>query len=110
MITALVATALPQIRSLCARQGVQRMSLFGSATTDRFSPETSDVDFLVRFLDDDTPDFADRYFNLMEELARTLHRPVDLVTEDSIRNPIFRQIVEKSKVLIYDTPITKISY
>lgn len=110
MINPLVANALPDIRILCERQGVQSMSLFGSATSDSFSPTTSDVDFVVKFFDNDKLDLVDRYLDLAEGLERTLHRPVDLVTEASIRNPIFRKVVEQSKILIYDASITKIPH
>ncbi len=109
MIATEVANALPEIRALCQRQGVERMSLFGSATTKHFSPETSDVDFIVKFFDSNKCGFADRYLNLAEELEHVLHRSVDLVTERSIRNPTFRKVVDQSKILIYDAPLTKIS-
>ena len=110
MIASLVSQVLPEIRALCQRQGVQRMSIFGSATNEKFSPDTSDVDFLVNFFDSDKPGIASRYLDLAEGLEHALHRPVDLVTERSLRNPIFREVVEKSKVLIYDAPSKKISY
>ena len=102
MIASIVSESLPEIRALCKRQRVHRMSVFRSATTEDFSPESSDVDFLVSFFDSNTPSITDRYFNLVESLEKALHRPVDLVTEKSIRNPYFREAVEKSKVLIYD--------
>ncbi len=108
MIAPLVEEALPEIRALCERQGVERMSLFGSAVSDRFSPETSDVDCLVKFAHSGKLDLADRYFDLIEGLERTLGRPVDIVFEGYMRNPIFHDVVEKSKVLIYDTPNNKI--
>ena len=110
MMNPLVAKALPDIQLLCERQGVQNMFLFGSATSDSFSPTTSDVDFVVNFFDSGKLDLADRYLDLAEGLERTLHRPVDLVTEASIRNPIFRKVIEESKILIYDAPITKIPH
>lgn len=81
------------------------MSLFGSATTKYFSPESSDIDCLVRFFDINKPGIADCYFGLIEGLEKIFQRPVDIVFEDSIRNPIFREIVEKLKVLIYDDSI-----
>jgi predicted nucleotidyltransferase len=110
MIAPLVKAALPEIRALCERYGVERMSLFGSATTENFSPETSDVDCLVKFFDSNKPGISDRYLNLAEALENTLHRTVDLLTEKSMRNPIFRDVVEKSKVLIYDSSDSKISF
>jgi len=38
---------LEPIADLCARYGVERLEIFGSALRDDFGPE-SDVDFLVR--------------------------------------------------------------
>ncbi|OHE76817.1 MAG: hypothetical protein A3F67_02610 [Verrucomicrobia bacterium RIFCSPHIGHO2_12_FULL_41_10] len=110
MIAPFVAALLPEIKTLCERQGVERMSLFGSATTEHFSVTTSDVDCLVKFCNSGKLDLslADRYFGLIEGLERTLERPVDIVFEGSMRNPIFREVVEKSKVLIYDAASTKI--
>jgi len=72
MIAPLVKAALLEIRALCERYGVERMSLFGSATTEKFSPATSDVDCLVKFFDISKPGIGDRYFNLMEGLEKTL--------------------------------------
>lgn len=102
MIAPLVAEALPKIRALCKRQGVERMSLFGSAVSDHFSPETSDIDFIVKFSDSNKPGIADRYWDLAESLEQILRRPVDLLTERSIRSPFFRKTVENSKISIYD--------
>ena len=39
-----------QVHALCARYGVARLELTGSAARDDFDPATSDVDFLVEFL------------------------------------------------------------
>jgi predicted nucleotidyltransferase len=36
-----------EIESLCARHGVRRLELFGSAARGQFDPAKSDVDFLV---------------------------------------------------------------
>ncbi len=49
MIAPEIAQVLPEIRALCERQGVERMSLFGSVTTKDFSSESSDVDCLIKF-------------------------------------------------------------
>jgi len=108
MIAPEITRVLPEIRALCERQGVERMSLFGSATREDFSPTTSDVDCLVKFLNINKPGIADRYFNLIEGLEKTCCRPVDIVFEGNIKNYIFREIVEKSKVLIYDATNKKI--
>lgn len=109
MIVPEVAQHLPEVRSLCQRYGVERMSLFGSATTKDFLPETSDVDCLVAFFNSDQLGILDRYLKLAEGLENVLDRHVDLITEKSIRNPIFRDVIEKSKILIYDDSSKKVS-
>ena len=78
------------IRRACERYGVARLRIFGSALTDRFEPDTSDVDFLVDFLAGREDMFND-YFDLKFELERILGRDVDLADAASIRNPFFKR-------------------
>lgn len=102
MIVPEVSQHLSQIRALCEQYGVERMNLFGSSTNkEKFSPETSDVDCLVKFFNSDQPEITDRHLNLAKNLESVLKRSVDLVTEQSINNPILHAIVERSKILIY---------
>lgn len=80
----------PLLARACQEHGVARLRLFGSATTDRFDPERSDLDFLVVFL----PGRADRladYLGLRDDLARLTGKSVDLVIAESMRNPYFTQ-------------------
>ncbi len=88
------------IAAVCRRFGVRRLSVFGSAATDAFDPERSDVDFLVEF-DPDTADRFDSYFGLKEELERLVARPVDLVMAKSLDNPYFAASVERSRRDLY---------
>lgn len=44
---ALIEQHKEAIRALCREFGVKRLELFGSAATDEFDPDRSDVDFLV---------------------------------------------------------------
>jgi uncharacterized protein len=53
-----------QIAGICRKQGVKRLELFGSAVREDFDPATSDLDFLVEFLDYDNPKIADQWFGL----------------------------------------------
>src|SRR5581483_9332847 len=93
---------LAAIQSLCRAYGVQRLDLFGSATTDRFNEATSDFDFIVTFTDTTMPGYLDRYLAFADALEAALGRPVDLITERSIRSPYFRQAVEESRQPLYD--------
>lgn len=68
---------------------MERLRVFGSVLTDRFDPQTSDVDFLVTFQPGRENLFHD-YFDLKFELERVVGRGVDLVMERSVKNPFFR--------------------
>ncbi|WP_066909941.1 nucleotidyltransferase family protein [Millisia brevis] len=74
------------IARACRRYGVARLRVFGSIVTDRFDPETSDVDFLVDFQPDRVNLFHD-YFDLKSELEQIVDRDVDLVMADALKNP-----------------------
>lgn len=92
---------LGEVRALCERYGIRRLDLFGSATTDRFDEQSSDLDFVVDFADR-SPGYADRYLAVADGLEILFGRPVDLVTERSIRTLSFRRSVEANRRLIYE--------
>jgi uncharacterized protein len=98
----LVSLHRDAIRALCQRYGVRRLDLFGSGTTGEFDPATSDLDFVATFRDTRVPGYADRYLNFADELEALFGRPVDVLTENMIGGPYFRQSVEASRTLIYD--------
>jgi len=93
---------MAEIRELCHRFGVSRLELFGSAAAGGFRVEDSDVDLLVEF---QSPipgtGYADRYFELLESLEQLLGRRVDLVVDSAIRNPYFREAVDRTRALLY---------
>jgi predicted nucleotidyltransferase len=63
------------------------------------------ADFLVRFLDRrPTGEYADRYLDLADSLERLFQCRVDLVTEESIRNPYFRREIEATRQRLYERP------
>lgn len=78
------------------------MYLFGSAAQGNFQAESSDLDFLVRLDESQPAEYTENYFGLATELERLFGRPVDLVTERSVRNPYFRQVVEATRQLVYE--------
>jgi predicted nucleotidyltransferase len=96
-----LAQIKPEIERICRSLPVKRLGVFGSAITDRFSPE-SDVDVLVLFDLNENVDFFDQYFDLRERLAGVFGREIDLTIDKPFRNPFFRASVEKNKVIIYE--------
>ena len=91
-----------ELAALCAKHRVARLAVFGSAATDGFDPETSDVDFLVEFAPMPPVERADAYFGLLESLEELFGVGVDLVEPGPIRNPYLRKSIEKSRVVIYE--------
>ena len=90
-----------QIADLCRRYRVHRLELFGSAASDRFDADHSDVDFLVDFESLAEGEHADAYFGLLTALTSLLGRPVDLVMTRAIRNPYFLEAIEPTRMLLY---------
>ncbi len=98
----LIEMNIKTILELCHRYRVKTLAVFGSILTDRFN-DNSDVDLLVRF--DKTGheewDYLSNYFGLRDALERIFGRPVDLIEEDAIRNPLFKASIDRKKQIIY---------
>jgi len=93
------------LADLCRRFHVRRLYVFGSAADDRFEPERSDLDFLVQMeRREPTGSYADRFLDFAEALEQLFERRVDLVSEESIRNPYFRREVEATREIVYEEP------
>lgn len=87
---------------LCRAHKVDKMYAFGSSVTDRFDPETSDIDVVVKVDIDDPVDRGEALLSLWDKLEALCNRKVDLLTEDSIRNPYLKSNIDRTKKLIYD--------
>jgi len=89
------------IVDICRQYRVRRLELFGSATSDRFDVERSDVDLLVEFEPLADGEHADAYFGLLESLEAILSRPIDLVMIRAVRNPYFLEAIELTRTVLY---------
>lgn len=89
-----------EIEELCDRYKVKHLYAFGSALTDRFSPN-SDVDLIVDFESTDAKSYADNYFNLKFALEDIFKRKIDLLEAQEIRNPYFKKAVDSQRQLLY---------
>lgn len=90
-----------ELADLCRWFHVRRLDLLGSATTDRFDPATSDLDFLVEYVPMIPELLVDSYFGLLEALEVLFQTPVDLVSARAIRNPYFAESVEATRQPVY---------
>jgi uncharacterized protein len=86
---------------LCEEHKVRELYLFGSVLTERFN-DSSDIDILIQFGNVELQDYFDNYMDFKEKLEKVFNRPIDIVENQAIRNPIFRRIVDRDKKLIYE--------
>ena len=90
-----------KIAELCRTHHVRRLSVFGSAVRDDFDPERSDVDLLVEVDPLTEMEYAPNFFSLLRGFDGVFGRQVDLLTDDSIRNPYLRESIEQDRVGLY---------
>ena len=89
-----------EIEQLCSNYNVEKMYVFGSILNQNFTKE-SDVDLVVKFKSFDLSFYFENYFKLKEKLEIILKRKVDLIEEQTLKNPFLIQSINKSKKMIY---------
>ncbi len=90
-----------ELNQLCQQFKVHRLELFGSAADGSFDLASSDLDFLVEFLELQPGEHFDAYFGLLEALQSLFARPVDLVMTRAIKNPYFLKSVNQTRTVLY---------
>lgn len=96
-----LADKMDQLHALCEKHRVTALWLFGSAMSEDFDAERSDIDAIVRFEEMDYRRRADHYYQLRDEMSHLVGRRVDLIEDEAITNPYFRAEVDRSRVLIH---------
>ncbi|MBY0244890.1 MAG: nucleotidyltransferase domain-containing protein [Sphingobacteriaceae bacterium] len=91
---------LENIHKLCLLYNVEKMYAFGSVLNSNFNNK-SDIDLLVKFKNIELEMYFENYINLKENLEKLFKRDVDLLEEQTLKNPILIQSINKSKELIY---------
>jgi len=97
----IVQENMNKIKAVCKSHRVQSLYLFGSAATDDKFSDKSDIDLLVNYTESYFEGCADNYFGMIDELKSVFNRNIDLVIEDSLKNPYLIDSINQSKVLIY---------
>lgn len=88
------------ISKLCSAHKVKQLYAFGSVLTESFN-NNSDIDLIVDFEPIDVTQYADNYYDFKFSLEDVLQKPIDLLEEKAIKNPYFREVVDKQRRLIY---------
>ncbi|MCX6235092.1 MAG: nucleotidyltransferase domain-containing protein [Bacteroidetes bacterium] len=98
----LIGQNIDKIKKLCSDHHVEQLFIFGSINTEKFN-EQSDVDILIQFSSRiDPTEYFNNYMDFKEQLESMLNREVDIVENQAVRNPIFRKILDRDKILVYE--------
>jgi predicted nucleotidyltransferase len=98
----LVAEHLGEVRALCEKYHVRKLTIFGSAVKGTFDPEKSDLDFVVDFEEDPDPlVMGGRWLGLWDDLRELFARHVDLLVASTIRSPYVLAQIDLAHLDLY---------
>jgi len=90
-----------EIVNFCQRWKIHEFSIFGSALSEDFTPD-SDVDILVTFAQDMPWSLYD-WLDMIDELKAIFGREVHLFSKGGLRNPFRREKILTTRQVIYAT-------
>ena len=105
-----IQTRLGDFLTLCKSHNVKNIYAFGSAVTENFNDESSDIDLLIEIDNDDPIERGENLMDIWDKLEVFFQRKVDLLTISSIKNPILRKNIDTTKILLYDGKEHKVSF
>lgn len=97
----LIEEHIEEIKLLCQEKRVKELYVFGSILTPNFRAD-SDVDMVVELMPMDPLEYMDYYYDLKFGLEEILDKEVDLLELQAIRNPIFKEVLNQTKKMLYD--------
>ena len=89
------------LTALCIKHNVKLLFAFGSVLRSDFDEKTSDIDLLVDIDLENPVEKGEHLMQLWTELELLFNRKIDLLSSNSIKNPILKNQIENSKKLIY---------
>ena len=87
--------------NLCKTHKVSRLFAFGSSVHGPFN-EKSDIDFVVDINETDPINKGELLMSFWDKLELFFNRKVDLLTLNSIKNPVLKKNIEQTQQLVYD--------
>jgi predicted nucleotidyltransferase len=102
MLNPQLQAVLPEVIKVLKEHKVKSAYAFGSVCTAHFNSK-SDIDLLIAFAEGLDPlKKGQSIWDLEDALSKLLHREVDIVTENSLKNPYFIKELNETKVRIYE--------
>jgi len=99
---------IKELKKLCLKYHVAKLYVFGSIANGNFT-NNSDIDFLVQFTDVNPVDYFDNYMDFKQKLEELFLREIDLVEVQAIKNPILKNSIDRSKVIVYGREDSKMA-
>ena len=96
-------TIINQLQAFFPAYPIEKAWIFGSYARGEENHE-SDIDIMVRFDKSAGVSLFD-FIRIVNKLQDTLHKKIDLVTEDGIRK-FARESIEHDKILVYERDYT----
>lgn len=93
---------IDQIKKLCISNEVKSLFAFGSVIKNKLRSD-SDIDLIVDFDDTDPLSYSEKYFDLKFNLEKIFNRKIDLLELKAIKNRFFKQQIDQTKILIYES-------
>ncbi len=93
---------MAEFLALCKAHNVENLYAFGSSITEQFREDSSDIDLLIELQNQDPIERGENLMSIWDKFEYFFQRKVDLLTNSSIKNPILKQNIDSTKVLIYD--------
>ena len=93
---------LADFTTLCKLYNVKNLYAFGSATTDQFVENSSDIDLLIEIEENDPIERGEKLLAIWDKLEEFFQTKVDLLTQSSLTNPVLKRNIDATKILIYD--------
>ena len=92
------------ISTFCKQYHVAKLYVFGSVVNGDFNLAGSDIDFLAQFKERaPTASYAERFLGFEWALQTVFKRPVDLLTVEGLKSAGFRNTVEQTRLLVYES-------
>ncbi len=97
----IILANIDEIGQFFKNHKIERAYAFGSVLKDKFD-DNSDIDILIKFKSGIDPlEKGELWWSLHDKLRDFFNREIDIVTENSLKNPYFIKELEKTKKLIY---------
>ncbi len=106
----LVYAKINDFAFLCKSNKVKSLYAFGSSVTNNFNEASSDIDLLIEIDSEDPIEKGEKLLFLWDKFEEFFQRKVDLLTQNSLKNPVLKKSIDATKILIYDGKRQEVSF